>query len=98
MVSKTSAAQWLADHVGADWLHVALPCNGVDSAIALVTLRFNKDYCQSLVKLELSHSSHAELHRALIKSISEVREEFFLFNMHAIPPADGVKLEIQSRA
>jgi copper(I)-binding protein len=97
MVSETSAAQWLADHVGADWLNVTRKSNDVVGTNFLVTLRFNKDYCQSLMKLHCDYSSHAELHQTLIKHISQMRDEFFLLNMHALPNEEGVELETRSR-
>jgi hypothetical protein len=97
MVSGTSAAQWLVDHVGADWLHVTLRSNDVVGTNFLVTLRFDNDYCQSLVKLHFNYSSHAELHQTLVRRISQVRDEFFLLKMHALPVEEGVKLESLSR-
>ena len=97
MASEISAVQWLVDHVGADWLHVTLRSDDVVGTNFLVTLRFDKDYCQSLMKLNFNYSSHAELHQALVKRISQMRDEFFLLRMHTLPTEEGIKLENQPR-
>lgn len=97
MASEISAARWLADHVGADWLHVAPKSNDVVGANFMVTLRFENSYCQSVIKLNCDYPSYAEMHRTLLKRISQIREEFFLLEMHTLPLEEGVKLETELR-
>lgn len=97
MISEASAAQWLADQVGADWLHVGSRPNDTVGTDFVVTLRFEKYYCQSLVSLRADAACNVKLFDALVKRISQMRDEFFLLNMHAIPLEEGTELEAQSR-
>lgn len=97
MLSKASAIRWLLDHVGADWLHMTRQSNDFIGTNILVTLRFNNSYCQTTVRLRDNYPSHAEMHQNLIKHISQVRDEFFLLNMHALSDEEGVELETRSR-
>jgi hypothetical protein len=89
MISPDSAIRWLADQIGADWLHLALEQDATSILVKnfLVTIRFQESYCQ--IKIDAKNVPIQDL----AKHLDRIRDEFFMFQMHSIPKEEGLKLE-----
>lgn len=87
MISQHSAIRWLADQIGADWLHLALEQDATIPLVKsfIVTIRFEESYCQT----KISAIPIQDLH----KHLDKVRDEFFMFEMHSLPREEGMRLE-----
>jgi hypothetical protein len=87
MISQDSAIRWLADQIGADWLHLALEQDATLHLVKsfIVTLRFEESYCQARIT--------AVPVQELSKHLDRVRDEFFMFDMHSLPREEGLRLE-----
>ena len=89
MISQDSAIRWLADQIGADWLHLALEQDATLPIVKsfLVTLRFEQAYCQARIDANSVPIQDLALH------LDKVRDEFFMFDMHALSREEGLRLE-----
>lgn len=91
MIDSQSTTRWLADQIDADWLHLQASEDGPVGSSFLVTVRFDKDYCQAQFSFDQLHPW--SINRMFVKHLSQMRDEFFLLKMHHIDRDEGVKIE-----
>lgn len=88
MAYYSTLAKWLADHLGADWLHLSVPRQLPDKTLMITTtIRFGSRYCRISRKYEF------ELMSRRLEDLKNVRDELFLFNMHEISQEEGSLFE-----
>lgn len=96
MISSNSTIQWLADQVGADWLHMSAPTLFSSAKTEFViTMRFGQEYCRVHLAYEKSYLSKKwdKSSNMILADLLSSRDEFFLLSMHKISLSEGVDLE-----
>lgn len=86
---KKMLAAWLADHLGADWLHMSAPSlpQGETKLVITTTIRFGDKYCRISKPYEYALMSET------LDDLKSARDEFFLFNRNELPYEEGSSFE-----
>lgn len=82
-------AAWLADHLGADWLHMSVPSlvPNEPKLVITTTIRFGDKYCR------VSQSYEYQLISERLDDLKRARDEFFLLNRNELPYEEGCLFE-----
>lgn len=87
--NNNTLAKWLADHLGADWLHLSAPSQLPDDTklVVTITIRFGNKYCR------IRKAYEYRLMADVLEELKRARDEFFLLGRNVLPYDEGCFFE-----